>query len=128
MLANSVAILVGLFTALASTAHATPVPSHRSQLRRPISARISSSPDMCIGVELLENGAQVFEKNCTNSNPNGTTPFYNQWDIVPGNNQVVRLSGLPERSGDFCLDSGDSTRWYPAAKIWTCYPGMPGQQ
>jgi hypothetical protein len=83
---------------------------------------------MCIGVEVLENGAQVVQKNCTDFNPNSATPFYNQWDIVPGNNQVVRLSGLPEGSGDFCLDSGDSMGWYPAAKIWTCYPGMPGQQ
>lgn len=83
---------------------------------------------MCIGVESLENGAQVVEKSCSAAHPASSTPFYNQWDIVPGNNQVVRLTGLPEGSGEFCLDAGDSERWYPAAKIWSCYPGMPGQQ
>jgi hypothetical protein len=128
MLTLSVAILTCLFNAVADNANAAPATSHCSQLRRSVNARSSSSPDMCIGVEILQNGAQVIDENCTSFNPTSSPPFHNQWEIVPGNNQVVRLSGLPEGSGNLCLDSGDSMGWYPAAKVWTCYPGMPGQQ
>lgn len=113
--------------ALAHRAASAPVDS-APLAKRATGAQISSSPDFCIGVELLSNGARVTDKNCTTFNPSSTPPFYNKWDIVPGNNQVVRLSGLPPGSGDFCLDSGDSVGSFPPAKIWTCYPGLPAQQ
>lgn len=131
MLTLSLATLASVLFALVNLANAAPLESHPTILKRATGAQISATPggaDSCLDVELLENGARVSNKNCTQFNPSSTPPFYNKWDISFGNNQVVRLSGLPSGSGDFCLDSGDSVGSYPPAKIWTCYPGLPAQQ
>jgi hypothetical protein len=131
MLTLPVATLTSILLALASSTNAAPLDAHPSLLKRATGVQISAAPggaDYCIGVELLSNGAQVTNKNCTQFNPSSTPPFYNKWDISPGNNQGVRLSGLPAGSGDFCLDSGGQSGSYPSAKIWTCYPGLPAQQ
>lgn len=131
MLTLPIATLTSVLLALANIANAAPLESHPAVLKRATGVQISAAPggaDYCIGVELLQNGAQVTNKNCTQFNPSSTPPFYNKWDISPGNNQGVRLSGLPAGSGDFCLDSGGQSGSYPSAKIWTCYTGLPAQQ
>lgn len=78
----------------------------------------------CLGVTQLANGAYLSSRLCTEGG------FYNKWDVSPGDNQVVRLSGLPEGSGDWCLDAGlDYTSGsIVSLKIWQCYPGLPQQR
>ncbi|KAJ9119935.1 hypothetical protein QFC24_005418 [Naganishia onofrii] len=130
MLSLSVAALTSVLVALANPAIAAPIEEHPALLKRATGAHIASSvsPDFCVGVEELKDGAGLFTKNCTTNGASSTPVFYNKWDISPGNNQVVRLSGLPAGSGDFCLDAGDLSGSLRSSKIWTCYPGLPQQQ
>lgn len=129
MFTLSVASLASLCCILANTANAAPIESHPALFKRAIGAQIglAVSPQDCIGVTELKDGALIDRRDCTLFNSTSSPPFYNKWDISPGNNQVVRLSGLPAGSGDFCLDS-DVSGQFPIAKIWTCYPGVPQQQ
>jgi hypothetical protein len=127
MYTPSVGTLAAVAIGLLSPAAAAPIDSHPTVLKRAIGAQIVSGSG-CLGVEKLENGASVgWNRNCTTSNPTSSPPFYNSWDISPGNG-VIRLSGLPAGSGDFCMDSGDLAGSYPPFKIWTCYPGLAAQQ
>ncbi|KAJ9107967.1 hypothetical protein QFC20_003652 [Naganishia adeliensis] len=124
----SAGTLAAVAIALVSSAAAAPIESHPTVLKRALGALIASGSG-CLGVEKLENGAGVgWNRNCTTSTPTSSPPFYNRWDISPGNNEVIRLSGLPAGSGDFCMDSGDLAGSYPPFKIWTCYPGLAAQQ
>ncbi|KAJ9094266.1 hypothetical protein QFC21_006092 [Naganishia friedmannii] len=117
--------LAGLATLL-SLAHAIPITTSASH-KRAVGATIrrTYSSTTCLGVTALSNGAILTTGVCTPG-----TGFYNQWDISPGDNQVVRLSGLPAGSGDWCLDAGldfTSGSIIPV-KIWQCYPGVPQQR
>ncbi|KAJ9104624.1 hypothetical protein QFC21_002122 [Naganishia friedmannii] len=126
MLSLSVAALTSVLVALVNAA---PIEEHPALLKRATGALIASSvsPDFCVGVEELKDGAGLFTKNCTINGASSSPVFYNKWDISPGNNQVVRLSGLLAGSGDFCLDAGDLSGSLRSSKIWTCYPGLPQQ-
>ena len=86
--------------------------------------RPTNQPQTCIGVSSLANGAFLFSGPCDQAG------FYNKWDVSPGDNQVVKLSGLPAGSGDWCLDAGlDFTSGtIIGLKIWQCYPGVPQQR
>jgi hypothetical protein len=128
MFISTLATSISTFIHLTGLSNAAPIETHATLLKRATGVQISASPDFCIGVEVLANGARVTDKNCTTFGPTSNPPFYNKWDISPGNNQGVKLSGIPAGSGDFCLDSGDSLGSYPPAKIWKCYPGLPAQQ
>ncbi|KAJ9113194.1 hypothetical protein QFC22_006033 [Naganishia vaughanmartiniae] len=130
MLSLSVAALTSVLVALANPANAAPIEEHPTVLKRATGALIASavSPDFCVGVHELKDGAGLFTLNCTVNGASSSPAFYNKWDISPGNNQVVRLSGLPAGSGDFCLDAGDLSGSLRSSKIWTCYPGLPQQQ
>ncbi|KAI5449955.1 hypothetical protein NCC49_003846 [Naganishia albida] len=75
MLTNLVATLFGLFMKFSSTAHAARAAPQPMDIPQPIGVRDSSSPDMCIGVGSLENGAQVVEKSCSAAHPASSTPF-----------------------------------------------------
>jgi hypothetical protein len=129
MLTLSMATWTSVLFVLANTANAAPIEAHPALSKRAIGAQIglAVSPQDCIGVTELKDGALIDRRDCTLFNSTSSPPFYNQWDISPGNNQVVRLSGLPTGGGDFCLDS-DVSGQFPTAKIWTCYPGVPQQQ
>lgn len=102
------------------------VPLTHSSAKRAIGAtlRPTNNDASCIGVTELANGAFLSSRPCTEGG------FYNKWDVSPGDNQVVRLSGLPAGSGDWCLDAGlDYTSGsIVGLKIWTCYPGLPQQR
>lgn len=128
MLSLSVFTLTSILIALANPAASAPIETHPALAKRFVGAYISLALGVCIGVDELKDGAKLANRNCTESNPATSPPFYNKWDIVPGNNQVVRLSGLPFGVGPFCLDSDVAGQPYPNAKIWTCYPGVPQQQ
>jgi hypothetical protein len=128
MLSLSVFTLTSILVALANPAASAPIESHPALAKRFVGASISFAPGVCIGVDELKDGAKLANRDCTTSNATTTPPFYDRWDIVPGNNQVVRLSGLPAGVGPFCMDSDVGGQPYPNAKIWTCYPGVPQQQ
>ncbi|KAJ9113213.1 hypothetical protein QFC22_006055 [Naganishia vaughanmartiniae] len=87
--------------------------------------RPTNNGTACLGVSDLSNGALLSAQSCTQG-----TGFYNRWDLAPGDNEVVRLSGLPDGSGDWCLDAGlDFTSGNDNdLKIWQCYPGLPQQR
>ncbi|KAJ9113188.1 hypothetical protein QFC22_006027 [Naganishia vaughanmartiniae] len=132
MLSLSLAALTSVLVALGTPANAAPIREQHDLLKRTTGALITSTiaPDFCIGVEELKEGAALVTKNCMvleTSGDSSTPAFYYKWDIAPGNNQVVRLSGLPAGSGDFCLDAGDLSGDMRSGKIWTCYPGLPQQ-
>lgn len=86
--------------------------------------RPTNQPETCIGVVALSNGAPLSSRPCNEAS------FYNKWDVSPGDNQVVKLSGLPAGSGDWCLDAGlDFTSGsIVGLKIWQCFPGVPQQR
>lgn len=92
-----------------------PPPSGEGRTIRP-----TFNSNTCLGVTELANGAYLSSGSCT-----PTTGFYSRWDIVPGDNQVVRLSGL-----NWCLDAGldFNSGSIIALKIWQCYPGVPQQR
>jgi hypothetical protein len=102
------------------------VPVAHSIAKRAIGAtlRPTNNANSCIGVTELANGAYLSSRPCDEGG------FYNKWDVSPGDNQVVRLSGLPAGSGDWCLDAGldYNSGSIVALKIWTCYPGLPQQR
>jgi hypothetical protein len=92
-----------------------PPPSGEGRTIRP-----TFNSNTCLGVTELANGAYLSSGSCT-----PTTGFYSRWDIVPGDNQVVRLSGL-----NWCLDAGldFNSGSIISLKIWQCYPGVPQQR
>lgn len=116
----TVIVIASLFTVSEA------VPLTHSIAKRAIGAtlRPTNNDASCIGVTELADGAYLSSRPCTEGG------FYNKWDVSPGDNQVVRLSGLPAGSGDWCLDAGlDYTSGsIVALKIWTCYPGVPQQR
>ncbi|KAJ9113191.1 hypothetical protein QFC22_006030 [Naganishia vaughanmartiniae] len=119
---------LAVFTALLSSIRAAPVTPSTSLSKRATGATIrpTNIGDVCLGVAGgLSNGALLSQGACTQGGG-----FYNQWDISPGDNQVVRLSGLPAGSGDWCLDAGlDFTSGNRNdLKIWQCDPGLPQQR
>ncbi|KAJ9113027.1 hypothetical protein QFC22_006123 [Naganishia vaughanmartiniae] len=109
------------FTTLLSVAHAIPITPPPSPLaKRAIGATIrpTYSDTTCLGVTSLSNGVILTTGACTLG-----TGFYNQWDISPGDNPVVRLGGLPAGSGDWCLDAGldftsGATGGNPSSQTW----------
>jgi hypothetical protein len=117
---------LAVFTALLASTHAAPLTS--STLGKRATGALlqrTNGGRVCLGVSDLSNGALLTEGTCTTG-----TGFFNQWDLSPGDNQVVRLSGLPGGSGDWCLDAGldfTSGNRNPL-KIWQCYPGLPQQR
>lgn len=86
MFTSKLAALLSLFIHLANSTNAASIETHPAMSKRATGAQISASPDFCIGVEVLANGARVTDKNCTQFGPTSTPPFYNKWDIAPGNN------------------------------------------
>jgi hypothetical protein len=113
--------------ALVDLTVAAPLDFHPALQKRATGVRISDGR-RCVGVESPGNGAYVSIRDCASFNEMSDPPFYNRWDISPGNNDGIRLSGLPAGSGDFCLDSGDRAGSYPPSKVWTCYSGLAAQQ
>ena len=114
------------FTALLTLAQAIPIaPMNLSKRAVGATIRPTYNNNVCLGVTALSNGAILTTGACTLG-----TGFYNQWDISPGDNQVVRLSNLPAGSGQWCLDAGlDFTSGgIVPLKIWQCYPGVPQQR
>jgi hypothetical protein len=128
MLSLSVFTLTSILIALANPAATAPIATQPALTKRLIGAHLALAPGVCIGVDELKDGAKLSKKDCATHNAASNPPFYNKWDIVPGNNQVVMLSGLPSGVGPFCLDSDVAGQPFPNAKIWTCYPGVPQQQ
>lgn len=114
------------FATLLSLVHAIPItPSTLNKRAVGATIRPTYSDTTCLGVTALSNGAILTTGTCTPG-----TGFFNQWDISPGDNTVVRLSSLPAGSGDWCLDAGldfTSGSIIPL-KIWQCYPGVPQQR
>ncbi|KAJ9119941.1 hypothetical protein QFC24_005424 [Naganishia onofrii] len=114
------------FAALLSVIRAAPIiPSTLSKRATSATIRPTDNNNVCLGVSNLSNGALVIEVACTQRGG-----LFNRWDISPGDNEVVRLSGLPADSGDWCLDAGlDFTSGKEnELKIWQCYPGLPQQR
>ena len=114
------------FAALLSVIRAAPIiPSTLSKRATSATIRPTDNNNVCLGVSNLSNGALVLEVACTQRGG-----LFNRWDISPGDNEVVRLSGLPAGSGDWCLDAGlDFTSGKEnELKIWQCYPGLPQQR
>ena len=109
---------------LLSTTEAVPVAHPHAKRAIGATLRPTNQPETCIGVSSLANGAFLFSGPCNQAG------FYNKWDVSPGDNQVVKLSGLPSGSGDWCLDAGlDFTSGtIVGLKIWQCYPGVPQQR
>ncbi|KAJ9104627.1 hypothetical protein QFC21_002125 [Naganishia friedmannii] len=119
---------LAVFTAVLFFARAAPVtPSSPLYKRATTGATIrpTNKGNVCFGVSNLSNGALVIEGDCQQD-----TGLFNHWDISPGENQVVRISGLPAESGDWCLDAGlDFTSGSKnILKIWQCDPGLPQQR
>ncbi|KAJ9098959.1 hypothetical protein QFC19_006183 [Naganishia cerealis] len=121
---------LALLAALLSFTHALPV-APSTFIKRATSATIQTTGtvEACLGVSSLANGVILTSGVCTA----GTPGFYNQWDISPGDNQVIRLSGLPQGSGDWCLDAGldytsgcfdsEATGGNPSRQTWNIVEG-----
>lgn len=129
MLALSLTALTSVLIALANSAAALPLESHPTLTKRAPGSTIGFN-GLCVGVESLADGARVATKDCNDFNAGSNPPFYNRWEIASGNNDGVKLVGLPAGSNDFCLDSGDLNGDFSndAAKIWSCFSGNPNQQ
>lgn len=110
--------------ALANSAVAVPVSPHATLSKRASGVTISHN-GLCLGIESPKDGARLSEKDCKSFGVDSNPPFYNRWDIVPGNNDGLKLSG-----SNFVLGSGDLTGSYEQdlAKIWTQFKGIAAQQ
>lgn len=115
---------IAALASLLTTTKAAPVVHPIAKRAIGATIRPTNNDASCIGVTSLANGAFLSAGLCTDAS------FYNKWDISPGDNQVVRLSGLPAGSGDWCLDAGldYNSGSITALKIWQCYPGVPQQR
>jgi hypothetical protein len=124
MLSLSVTTSTLVLIALANSAVGAPVNPHATLGKRASGVTIGHN-GLCLGVESLKDGARLAEKDCKSFGVDSNPPFYNQWDIVPGNNDGLKLSGT-----SFALDSGDLTGSYEQdlAKIWTSFRGSAAQQ
>ena len=129
MLTLSVTALTSVLVALVNSAAALPLGSQPTLTKRAPGSTIGFN-GLCLGVESLADGARVATKDCNNFNAGSNPPFYNRWEIAAGNNDGVKLVGLPAGSNDFCLDSGDLNGDFSndAVKIWSCFSGNPNQQ
>ncbi|RSH80687.1 hypothetical protein EHS25_007165 [Saitozyma podzolica] len=79
----------------------------------------ANQPNMCLGTaDPPGNDVELYLIPCDT-----TESFWGAWDIQPGNNPSVRLSGT-----NFCLDAGALPMNNGPAKLYTCYPGLSQQQ
>jgi hypothetical protein len=124
MLTLSVTTSTLVLIALANSAVAAPVSPHATLSKRATGVNIGHK-GLCLGVESLKDGARLSEKDCKFFGVDSNPPFYNRWDITPGNNDGIKISGT-----NFVLDSGDLTGSYDQdlAKIWTSFKGIAAQQ
>ncbi|RSH87029.1 hypothetical protein EHS25_003517 [Saitozyma podzolica] len=78
----------------------------------------ANNPNLCLGtLDPPGNDVELYLISCDTSET-----FWGAWDIQPGNNVNVKLSGT-----NFCLDAGLPPKNNGPAKLYTCFQ-VPQQQ
>jgi hypothetical protein len=77
-----------------------------------------TNTNLCLGTTVAPaNDVELYFIDCAT-----TVEWWGAWNIVPGENQVIALSGT-----SFCLDAGLNPHNGGPSKLYTCFPGVPQQ-
>jgi hypothetical protein len=116
-----VELLAAASVAFAAPHLGNPVPRGLAPGFAPSAVTLSpaNQENFCLGtIQAPGNDVALYLIPC-----NTDQTFWGAWEIQPGDNPTVKLSGT-----NFCLDAGAPPMNNGPAKLYTCFPGVPQQR